>query len=194
MSDDWKDAWQGVIDAIGQDFGDGATLWGPDVVEAGAVRRYLEPLEFDCALHCDRDVAREHGYDDIIAPYTSGMAFTLQALWSPGQHIFTNAERNAQPHVAALRPNLPPQAPPITGYFAADMEIDFLREVTVGERLGRRGNRLVGCKPKETRVGRGAFLTFESEMVSSNGDVVARTRSSIYCYQPHHSGSTEASA
>ena len=194
MSDDWKKAWQGVVDVVGQDFSDGSTQWGPDVVEAGAVRRYLEPLEFDCALHYDRDIARQHGYDDITAPYTSAIAFTLQALWTPGPPIFTSAERDAQPHITALRPNLPPQAPPITGYFAADMELDFLREVTVGERVGRRGARLVGCNPKETRVGRGAFLTFETEVVSSNGDVVARMRSSVYCYQPHNQNATETSA
>lgn len=194
MNDDWKSTWQGVADVIGQDFGDGNTSWGPDVVEAGAVRRHLEPLEFDCALHYDRDVARQHGYDDIVAPYTSLLTFTLAPLWSPGQHLFTSAERDAQPHIAALRPNLPPQAPPITGYFAADIELDFLREVAVGERLGRRGNRLVDCKPKETRVGRGAFLTFESDVVSSKGDVVARTRSTIYCYLPHETTTAEAKA
>lgn len=191
MNDDWQASWQATIDAIGQELSDGSITWGPDVVEAGAVRRYLEPLEFDCALHYDRAVAREHGYSDIIAPYTAMFTFTISALWSPGEHPFNSAERNAQPTITSLRPQLPPQAPPITGYFATDFETDFLREIVVGERLGRRGYRLVGCKPKETKVGRGAFMTFESDVVSSNGDVVARTRSTIYCYEPHKKSGEE---
>ena len=68
MDEDWKQAWQPVVDVIGQNFG--SLMTGADEVSAAAIRRYLEPLEFDCALHCDAAVAREHGFDDIVAPNT----------------------------------------------------------------------------------------------------------------------------
>ena len=42
---DWKAEWQPVVDAVGDDFADGAVTWGGDPVERGAIRRYLEPLE-----------------------------------------------------------------------------------------------------------------------------------------------------
>lgn len=58
---DWKQDWQEVIDAVGQDFSDGQVHYGADAVEASAIRRYLEPLELDCALHHDAATAREHG-------------------------------------------------------------------------------------------------------------------------------------
>src|SRR5258708_1089564 len=54
MADDWKQAWQPMIDAVGTDFSDGAEVQGADEVERGAIRRFLEPLQFDCPLHYDR--------------------------------------------------------------------------------------------------------------------------------------------
>jgi hypothetical protein len=54
----------------------------------------------------------------------------------------------------------------------------------VGERIGRRGRKLLACVPKETSVGRGAFLTWESEMVTGTGEVVARMRSVAFAYVP----------
>ena len=185
MSEDWKAAWQPLIDLIGQPRVEKKIVWSSIPVEAGAVRRWLDPLEFNCALHYDRAVAQAHGYPDIVAPYASVTGFTNPPLWQPGTTLFDSAERNAQPHARSLRPPLPPQAPAITGYFATDMEYDFLRPVVVGELLGRRGPRLIACLPKETKVGRGAFVTFEAETLSSaDGEVVARMRFSLFCYNP----------
>jgi len=183
--DDWKAAWAPVIDKIGQDLSDGQVHYGADRVEAGAIRRYLEPLEFDCALHYDPAVARAHGFADVTAPYTGLSSFALPAVWAPGERVFTSAERDAQPDRVSVRPRFPEGAPPVTGYFATDTETEFLRPVTAGERLGRRGHRLVACTPKETRVGRGAFVTFEMELVDEQGEAVARVRASMFLYNPH---------
>ena len=62
--------------------------------------------------------------------------------------------------------------------------LDVLRPVTVGERVGRRGQRLISCTPKQTSMGRGAFLTWESELVTEPGEVVARVRTGTYAYNP----------
>src|SRR5699024_11620225 len=71
MINDWKGEWQPMIEAIGQDFSDGGEVAGADEVEKGAIRRFLEPLEFDCALHNDENTAKEYGYEDVIASYIS---------------------------------------------------------------------------------------------------------------------------
>jgi acyl dehydratase len=63
--------------------------------------------------------------------------------------------------------------------------MDMLAPVVVGDRLARVGNRLVACVPKETRVGRGAFMTWESEVHNQRGQVVLRTRNCTYRYQPN---------
>jgi hypothetical protein len=183
--DDWKQDWAPVIALVGTDISSGATREGADRVEAGAIRRYLEPLEFDCPLHYDADVARAAGYQDVIAPYTAISTFAMPAFRSPGDHIFTSAERNAQPAKSMVKPSFPPGTPPVTGYFATDMEVEYLRPVVVGERLSRRGNRLVSCEPKETSVGRGAFIKTESAVYDEAGEPVARYYVGLFLYNPH---------
>lgn len=189
---DWTAEWLPVVQAVGRDFLDGATTWGGDPVEPGAIRRYLEPLELDCALHTDPQVARSAGYADVTMPATGVIAWTIPAAWRPGQLLFDSDDRDAQPVHSAINNADLTIGPRTTGFFGTDIELDFEREVVAGERLGRRGKRLVACTPKETGVGRGAFLTWESEIVvSGDGDdstdleVVGRIRIGTYAYVPH---------
>ena len=60
----------------------------------------------------------------------------------------------------------------------------------VGDRLLRRGARLVACLPKETKVGRGAFLTWESEIVNQRLEVVVRLQTTYFRYNPHSRSAT----
>jgi N-terminal half of MaoC dehydratase len=183
-SGDWREEWQPVIDAVGRDFTDGEITWGADRVEPGAIRRYLEPIELDCALHTDPDAARAAGFDDVIMPYTGLIAWTLPAAWRPGETLFDSADRDAQPVRTAINNADMPVGPKTTGFFGTDIEVDFVRPVVAGERIGRRGKRLISCTPKETAVGRGAFLTWETEIVTDGGEVVARMRTGTYAYVP----------
>ena len=184
MEDDWKAAWQPLVDAVGQDFSGGDLMEGADEISAATIRRYLEPLEFDCALHYDVDVARAHGYDDIVAPATSLQTYSLPPMWRPGQTIFTSAERNAQPDTATLAGFKSSLEPPTTGYFATDYEVEYLLPMIVGDRLRRRGAKLVSCLPRETKVGRGAFLTWEVEFINQRDDVIARAKTTWLRYNP----------
>lgn len=184
MEQEWMADWQPLIDRVGDDLSDGEVTWGAERVEPGGIRRLLEVLEFDCSLHRDRDSAREQGFDDITLPYTGVLSWTLPAMWEPGGVLFDSDARDAQPvHSPISTPDLP-GAPETSGFFATGMDIDFIRPVVAGERIGRRGFRLVSCVPKETKVGRGAFITRESEAVTESGEVVARIRIGTYSYQP----------
>lgn len=188
MDEDWKRAWQPVIDAVGAEITVRDEVADPaDAIEAGTLRRYLEPLEFDCALHYDPEVARAHGHADVIAPYTAAISFTMPPMWRPGDPpLFTSSDRDAQPERSVVKPNFPAFFPPFTGYFATDMEIDFIRPVHLGERVSRRSTaKLLSCDPKETSVGRGAFVKTEADLVTETGEVVARTRAGLYLYTPH---------
>jgi acyl dehydratase len=184
-ADDWKATWQPLIDAVGQDFSGGEMTVGADEISLATIRRYLEPLEFDCALHFDAEAARAFGYEDVIAPVTSIQTFSLPPMWQPGQTIFNSAERDAQPSNAALSGLKTPLEPPTTGYLVSDYEVEYLLPATVGDRLHRRGARLLACLPKETKVGRGAFITWESEVCNQRDEVVARMRTTWLRYNPH---------
>ncbi|MCU1346709.1 MAG: hypothetical protein JWL70_2975, partial [Acidimicrobiia bacterium] len=95
---DWMAPWQEVVDAVGTDFSDGVVRFGADAIEVGAIRRWCEPLEFGCALHHDADAARAAGFDDITAPYTAMLSWTMPAMWSPGDApLFVDDSRDAQP-------------------------------------------------------------------------------------------------
>jgi hypothetical protein len=191
MSDDWKQAWQPLIDAVGTDFGSDVEVWGADEVERSSTRRFLEPLEFDCPLHYDGATVEKYGYSDIVAPYSSILTYTLPAMWQPGQHIWTSAERNAQParSPVAVSSSDPMQKlmPSSSGFFATDIEIDYLQPVVVGDHMRMQGRKLLSCIPKETRVGRGAFITWESEILNQRAELVARIRVGVYQYVPHPS-------
>src|SRR5699024_11750675 len=98
MINGWKGEGQPMIGAIGQDFRGGGEIARADYVETGAIRPSLDPLEFVCVLHNDENTAKEYGYEDVIAPYSSLYTWTLPPYWSPGsEKAFTSAERNAQP-------------------------------------------------------------------------------------------------
>lgn len=187
MSKDWKAAWDPVIARIGK--GDPllepSTGLLPDPVERGAIRKFLEPLEFDCALHYDPDVARAHGYPDVIAPCSSLLTFSLRPMWEPGTVLFDSDDRNAQPERTSVKPVLPDFFPQVTGYFATDMEFEFLRPVTVGDVVTTQAGTLVDCVPKEIGIGRGAFVTSETLIVNQHGETLGRMTAVSFYYNPH---------
>lgn len=185
--ENWAKLWDPVVSAIGSPLTGGSPSAEPaDAIELGAVRRYLEPLEFGCPIHQDSGAAQAQGYRDVVAPYTSLLSFCMPPMWAPGDPpIFINADRDAQPVRSVVKPSFPDYFPPFSGYFATDIDIDFLRAVVIGERVARGESRLAACNPKETRVGRGAFVTTEADIVTSEGEIVARLRTRLFLYTPH---------
>jgi acyl dehydratase len=180
----WQATWEPLIAAVGTDLSAGRVTRGADPIERSTVRRYLEPLELDCPLHLDPDVARAHGHPDVTAPYTSVLTYTIAPMWRPGRRLFTSDERDAQPASSPIDGGTLRVAPWITGFFATDIELDFLRPPVVGDHLSRRGETLLSCSPKWISVGRGAFLTLQSDIVTDTGEVIARWRSTVFAYEP----------
>lgn len=188
----WQDEWQPLVDAVGRQFGDDTITFGADAVELGTIRRYLEPLELGSPLHFDPQIARASGYPDVIAPYTQIMSYAVPAMWSPGEPtLYESADPDAQPARSPINNEDMPLGPRTTGFFATDISMEFVRPVVLGERIGRRGRKLVACSAKETSMGRGAFITWESELVSDRGDVVAYVRTGTYAYNPHSPDGTD---
>jgi acyl dehydratase len=182
----WQRAWQPLIDAVGTEFGEGISRVGPDAVELGALRRFCEPLEFGCPLHYDAAVACRHGYAGVVAPVSAIVTFTIPTVWRVGEPpVFSSSERNAQPARTGLGPRRTGLEPETTGYFAAETGADYLAPVEVGDRLCRTGDLLLSCVPKQTRVGRGAFVTWQSQIRNQRDVLVARLRSTSYSYVPH---------
>lgn len=142
--DDWEAAWQPVIDVIGEDFSGGVVQEAVDDIEKGLVRRYLEPIEFDCPLHYDEEVAKAHGYPGIIAPYSGLATWTSTGVWNPGDEpVYTSAERNAQPRYRGMGRGKPLPGPDTNSGFATDVEYEYFAPFVVGDRLRQSGRKLL---------------------------------------------------
>lgn len=184
--EDWMAQWQPMVQAIGTDFeADAPLVWG-ERIDAAMVARYLEPLEFDCALHADAAVARALGHADVVVPDTALVSMSLPLMWRPGDRaLFTTDGRNDLPDRASLAGRRCGLEPPTAHTFAVQWDMDFLQPAVVGDRLCRRGLLLVSCTPKQTRMGRGAFITCQSEIINERHEVLARIRSTLYRFDSH---------
>jgi hypothetical protein len=180
---DWTLVWQPMIDAVGLDFDEGKPLvWG-EPIEPSTVSRYLEPLELDCRLHSDEAFARAHGYGAIVVPYTALTTLAVPLIWRPGDApLFTSDDRNARLPSSPLSPERSDIEPPTRNGFAVRWDMEFSSPALIGDRLCRRKNILLSCTPKQTRVGRGAFMSWESEIINDREQSLARIRSTIYRY------------
>ena len=181
--DDWQDAWQPAIEAIGEHFPERWEQAESDRIEVGAIGRYLEPLEFDCPLHWDAHVARAHGYPDVIAPYSGLSTWVSIGVWRPGDdpvHLGNGRDEQPRWRSEGRRPRQP--GPDVDGIFATDIDIEYHRPFVVGERLSLVGRKLISVVPKQTSVGRGAFLTFESEVRNEQDELIATQRLCMYRY------------
>jgi len=151
---------------------------GVDKVEEGTIRRRLEPIEFDCPLHYDDEVARKAGYKDIIAPSTMVLTYETPAYWKPGDpHTKPDDPLKA---IAISLANVPA---PGTRTFASDVEIEFFAPMYVGDRISCE-DKLLELIHKELRVGKGAFMVQESTYKNQRGELVAIMRMSMFRYNP----------
>lgn len=186
MSDEWTKDWDAMVAAVGTDFG-GEPQVAIDAIELGAVRKFCEPVEMDCPIFYDEAVARAHGYNGIPAPISGVSQTWLETgTWAPGRETpWPAPERDAMPQRPPLRGGKALPQPPTSAAFATDIEIEYHTPAYVGDRLTSSGNRLVSCAPKETSVGRGAFMIFESYVHNQRQELVATVRRGLYQYQPH---------
>ncbi len=182
--------WEDLQKAVGRDFSGGLVRTGADPIERSHIRRFCEPLEMDFPLFFDDAVARQHGYKGIIAPVSMyRLTGTQPAIWSPGDPTrWPAAERNALMDVPQRGAEAPLPSPKTTQGFVTDVEMEYLAPVYVGDHLSFRGQKLVSATVRETSVGFGAFIVFESEILNQRGEVVAKTRNGNFRYNPHPGG------
>jgi acyl dehydratase len=73
---------------------------------------------------------------------------------------------------------------PGTAGFVTDLEVEYLRPLFLGDRVSQVSQKLLNVNPRRTRVGDGAFLTYESMFENQRGERVARQRMTSYSYIP----------
>ncbi|GAK03923.1 hypothetical protein JCM19037_2284 [Geomicrobium sp. JCM 19037] len=188
MQPDWKRAWQPMVERVGTDFCPGEQFWGADPIEASAVRRFVEPLEFDCPLHTDQHVAEQYGYGTSL-PRIAACSFGLRSRigtkrWARSLRAPPRCPTRAEPGSSFVSDH----EPVTTGYFYTDLDIEYIQPCYVGDHLYQEGNRLTSCVPKETSVGRGAFMRWASVIKNQSAERVANVSIGTYRYNPHLKG------
>ena len=148
---------------------------GPDPVERGSIRRWLEPKEFECAIHTDASAARAAGFSDLVAPAAMVFTYGVAPYWSPGDLPKRIDDEPTQIQIPVIF-NVPA---PCNKSFATSMEIEFAEPLYPGD--------IVGCTSKLTRierktlkVGAGAFLRQEDTYTKQTGEIVAVAQLDIF--------------
>ena len=172
----WEEAERFLGKVIGEDV-------AADAVELGSIRRWLEPKEFDCALHTDADAARSAGYRDVVAPSTMVFSYGLPAYWAAGD---PNAQMGDEPRQIPI-PVIFDVPAPCTLSFASNIDMEFFEPMYVGDRISRT-SRLVAIEHKELRVGKGAFMTQEDTYTNQDGEKVAVVLLTIFRFVPPEEG------
>lgn len=168
----WEEAESYLGQIIGEDV-------GVDTVELGSIRRWLEPKEFDCALHTNAAAAKEAGYRDVVAPSTMVFSYGLPAYWSPGDD---QAQMGDEPKQVSI-PVIFDVPAPCTLSFASNIDMEFFEPMVIGDTI-KRTSRLISIEHKELRVGKGAFMTQEDSYTNQNGDKVAQVLLTIFRFVP----------
>jgi len=149
---------------------------GADAVTRNDIRRKLEVYCFDCPLHYDDAVARAYGYRGLVAPVAMTPLWAMPPYWVPGQPVFYAPGLREQP--GGIRTDLPVVYP--RGVNTAT-EWEYFEPLYPGDSL--EGNwRLTEIKPRQTRLGDGVFLTVETVIYKSSGELVAKNRNTGYRY------------
>ncbi len=179
--------WDDLKAAVGQDFSDGAARYGPDAVERWSLRALCEPFEMDCPLHWDDAAARRWGYRGVIAPQWGVSVFTAGGRWAPGRSsLFTDPCKESAYFEVGNRVTARPLPMPRTSQvFATDIEVEYYRPVYLGDRLAVRAQKLLSVDVKPTRVGLGAFVVIEREVINQDRELVAYVRMGTYHFNPH---------
>jgi len=155
---------------------------GVDEVSRSDIRRKLEVYCFDCPLHYDDDVAQAHGYRAIPAPVVMTGLWSMGPHWAPGQPpLFPPGDSESRlPGAPEGETHVPM---PFARNVQAGSETEYFEPVYPGDRLhGVR--KLVEITPKQTRLGNGAFFTFEGRHWKQTGELVSASRSTGYRYDP----------
>ena len=74
--------------------------------------------------------------------------------------------------------------PDTSAAMTTDLEVEFFEDAIVGDRLYEMGDKIIAVTPKETAVGRGAFVTRQWEVRNQDDVLIGQVRRTIYSYVP----------
>ena len=184
MQGDPNVTWEDTAKYIGTDYSGGIIMVADERVDKVMLSRYCEPAEIGNLTYWDEEVARMAGYRSQVAPWASVKEVpTYMGNWRPGQPTRFPLDMgvDGQSQLATRAPSVgdPPMPPTNAGFFT-DMTVEFFEPVCLGDRLSTMGRVLHHVTPRETRVGVGAFIGYDTSYFNQFGQLVARATQGNY--------------
>ena len=179
--------WDDLVAAIGTDFSTGEEHIADETISYTDVVRYCEPWEIGNPIYWDEASAKQAGYRGVVVPWSAiKQTFSYGGFWRPGEPTrFPTPDPAFWGDVGDNVPKAKPLPKPKTiRGLVTHMEIEFFEPVVVGDRLHVKGRRLIDVRPRQTKLGFGAFTTMESEVYNQLEQLVARVRAGSYPHNP----------
>jgi acyl dehydratase len=138
------------------------------------IRHWCEATEDANPLYLDDEFARSQGFRGIVAPPAMNMTLSIPYRWPRSDHLKADGPLHFK--LKKLM-NLPVGV-------VVDIETDYLRFVEVGDRLVLSGRLASISARKRTRMGDGYFWVIEGIARNQRGDVVTRSRTTMFACNP----------
>ena len=167
--------------------GESAVVDRPDEVCKQMIRHWCEAMEDANPVYTDEEYARRTKFGGIIAPPTMIQAWCFPPLWPAGQELqWRDPEVYAKgqppvPHQVALEKLAKAGC---TGVFAARTVMEFVQPLFPGDRVNL-AIKLVDVTPeRETRAGKGHFVTFVNTYTNQRDELVGTQAFTVLAFRP----------
>jgi hypothetical protein len=165
---------------VGRPIGRGAPSVAPDPVNLPMIRHWVAAFEDENPVYVDADAAAASRFGEIVAP-----PMMLQTWTLPTPMITGIAERGGSPvRVSDAGALSVLDEAGFTATLAANSEFEIERYLHVGEIVSSTTVMESISDEKQTRIGRGHFVTWLTTYVDGSGGVVGRQRFRIFKFKP----------
>jgi acyl dehydratase len=165
---------------VGQPVGRGGPSVAPDPVNQPMIRHWATAFGDDNPVYTDPDAARGSRFGQIVAP-----PFMLQTWTMPTPTLEGIAERGGSPVAVdgATALSVLDEAGYV-GTLATNSEFEVVRYLHLGEVVSAETVFESISEEKQTRMGRGRFVTWVTTYTVSSGEIVGRQTFRILKFDP----------
>ena len=157
----------------------GSPLIAPDPVNQAMIRHWAAAFEDENPVYTDPARAASTRFGEIVAP-----PMMLQTWTMPTPKITGIAERGGSPVETSTNVLAGLDRAGFIATLATNSEVEIVRYLTLGERITSTMEIESVSDEKQTRIGRGHFITWVTTYRDERGDVVGRQMFRILKFVP----------
>jgi acyl dehydratase len=165
---------------VGKPLGSGAPLVAPDPVNVPMIRHWAAAFEDRNPVYTDAELAASTRFGGIVSPPLMLQTWTMATVEITGIR-----ERGGSPVASSGRSALTVlDDAGFVGTLASNSEFEIERYLRPGDTVSATTVVESISEEKQTRIGRGYFVTWVTTYVVESGDVVGRQRFRILKFKP----------